>query len=132
MARLLRPALLPGLLAAVTLAAASGPVAPAAMHLRLTRSVPVKDTTLALAPAEISLWFSQRPQLPLSAITLTGPEGAVVRLSAVTLAPADSAPLVAKVEGTMAPGRYTIAWRTASSDGHAIRGTILFTVRAAE
>lgn len=103
--------------------------AAAALHLRLTASSPAKDTVLAAAPSRIVLTYSQEPQLRLSAITLAGPQGNVA-LSPVAADSADAKKLVARVSGTMAPGAYTITWRTASSDGHVIRGTVGFTLRS--
>jgi methionine-rich copper-binding protein CopC len=47
----------------------------------------------------------------------------------VTQCPTENVLLFAKVEGAMGAGSYTIAWRTASSDGHVIRGEIPFRVR---
>jgi methionine-rich copper-binding protein CopC len=98
------------------------------MHLRLTGSQPARDTVLGAAPTQICLWYSQKPMLRLSSVTLTGPRGAVA-LGRLTLEARDSAPIVARIEGAVPPGNYVIAWRTASSDGHPIRGTIPFTVR---
>ena len=98
------------------------------MHLRLTGSLPAKDSVLAKAPTQICLWYSQTPQLRLSSVTLTGPNG-TVKLGKLTMEARDSAPIVAQIEGPMPAGKYVIAWRTASSDGHPIRGTIPFAVR---
>lgn len=98
------------------------------MHLRLTGSSPARDTVLTAPPAEIRLWYSQQPMLRLTRVTLTGPRGEVA-LAKPSMAARDSAPVVARVEGAMPAGSYVIAWRTASSDGHPIRGTIPFTVR---
>jgi methionine-rich copper-binding protein CopC len=98
------------------------------MHLRLTASMPAKDSSYTGAPAELKLWYSQEPQLRLSSVTLTGPAGAVP-LGRVMQDSLDKKLLRAAVNGEMVPGRYTITWRTASSDGHAIRGEIPFTLR---
>lgn len=98
------------------------------MHLRLTASMPAKDSSYASAPTELRLWYSQEPQLRLSSVTLTGPAGAVP-LGRVMQDSVDRKLLRAVVDGEMRPGRYTITWRTASSDGHAIRGEIPFTLR---
>ncbi len=111
---------------------AGGPtLARSEMHLRLTASNPAKDTVLTTAPTRLVLTYSQEPQVRLSSITLSGPAGAVA-LSPVAADSADKNKLVARVTGAMSPGAYTIAWRTASSDGHPIRGEIPFTIRAAE
>lgn len=125
MRQLVRAGILATMLGGFTLAAAP---ANGAMHLRLTKSSPAKDTVLTVAPTQISLWYSQEPTLRLSAVTLTGPNGAVT-LGAVAQDPKEKTLLTAKVEGPMPPGAYTIAWRTASSDGHPIRGEIPFRVR---
>ena len=99
------------------------------MHLRLVRSTPAKDSVLAAAPTHVMLWFSQEPQTRLSAITMTGPDGAAVALGPVTQCPTENVLLFAKIEGAMRPGTYKIAWRTASSDGHVIRAEVPFRVR---
>lgn len=114
-------------LAAVVGFAAPGPVA-GAMHLQLSKSMPAKDSVLASAPDRIQLWYSQAPQLRLSSVTLSGPNGAVT-LARVAQDSTDPKLLTARIEGPMPSGAYTIAWRTASSDGHAIRGEIPFRVK---
>lgn len=125
----MRMAVITGLaVAALTTAAGTMSDATASMHLRLTRSAPAKDSSYATAPTAIKLWYSQEPQLRLSSVTLTGPHGAVA-LGKVAQDSADKKILTAAVEGELHPGNYTIAWRTASSDGHPIRGTIPFTLR---
>lgn len=98
------------------------------LHLRLTKSQPAKDTLLASPPSEIRLWFSETPTLALSRVTLAGP-GGNIELGKVTRDPDDSTLLVAKVVPELVGGNYSIAWRTASADGHAIRGTLPFSVR---
>jgi len=59
---------------------------------------------------------------------LSGPNGAVT-LARVAQDSTDPKLLTARIEGPMPSGAYTIAWRTASSDGHAIRGEIPFRVK---
>lgn len=101
----------------------------AELHLRLVKSVPAKDSVLAEPPTHVMLWFSQEPQARLSAITLKGPGGATVALGPLTQCPTEKELLYVKVDGPMPAGAYTIAWRTASSDGHVIRGELAFRVR---
>jgi len=100
----------------------------AAMHLRLTKSEPAKDSVVAQAPTELKLWYSQTPQLRLSRVTLTGPAGAVTTGPVVQ----DSLMLRAPITGAMTPGAYTVSWLTASSDGHPIRGTFGFSIKPTE
>src|SRR5205809_600072 len=46
-------------------------------HTSLRASDPAKNARLAVAPTRITLWFTARPQLAFSKLTLTGPSGAV-------------------------------------------------------
>lgn len=95
-----------------------------ALHLRLTRSEPAKDSVVT-APTELKLWYSQVPQLRLTRVTLTGPAGAVETGKPVQ----DSLLIRVPISGAVTPGAYTVSWLTASSDGHPIRGTFGFRVR---
>lgn len=99
----------------------------AAFHLHLLRSSPAADSTVASPPA-VQLWFTESPQLAVTSVRLTGPGGHAVRLGRVRAGAEHS--VVANVQGRLAPGRYTIAWRTMSRDGHPMRGTIPFAVAA--
>ncbi len=118
-----------GLTAAVLLGSwAMATPATGAMHLRLTKSLPAKDSSYTAAPVEIRLWYSQEPLIRLSSVSLTGPHGAV-QVERVRQDSTDKKLLVARITGTMHEGDYTIAWRTASSDGHPIRGEIPFSIK---
>jgi methionine-rich copper-binding protein CopC len=128
MTALLRRTVLAASVAALALAALPQRGDGAAMHLRLTKSEPAKDSVVAKAPAEIKLWYSQKPQLRLSRVTLTGPSGEVATGAIVQ----DSVMLRAPITGAMPAGAYTVSWVTASSDGHPIRGTIPFRVGSGE
>lgn len=117
-------------LVAAILVAASGTVASgseAVVHLRLVRSQPSADSTVA-SPAAIRLWFSEQPQLKLSAIALTGPGDAVVKLGAPRADSSDKLLLSAGVPAPLAAGQYKVTWRTASRDGHPIKGEYTFRV----
>ncbi len=129
MLRTLRYLLLPAL--ALTVAAFVAPSPAPAFHLSLTRSAPAKDSTVA-APKDIKLWYSQRPTLAVSKVTLTGPDGKAVPLGKITLDTASKAPLVVPITQALTPGAYTVKWTTASSDGHPINGTFGFKVKATE
>ena len=99
----------------------------AAFHLHLLRSSPAADSTVA-SPAALQLWFTESPELAVTSVRLTGPHGRAVRVGRLRAGGDHS--VVANVTGHLAAGRYTIAWRTMSHDGHPMRGTIPFTVRA--
>jgi methionine-rich copper-binding protein CopC len=101
---------------------------PAGFHTRLLRAQPAADTTISSPPAAIRLWFSEAPEVRVGSIRLTGPDGRPVSLGPVHREQSRGAPLAADVRGRMAPGRYAVTWRTMSHDGHAIHGTIRFTL----
>lgn len=99
-------------------------------HLHLRKAEPASGATLTTAPREIRLTFTEAAQLPLSAIELTGPDGSAVTLGTLRLDSASSAVLVAPITGRLTAGTYTVAWRTASADGHPVRGRYTFTIAA--
>ena len=96
-------------------------------HLALERSEPADASRWSAPPRQISLWFTAKPQLAFSRMTLTGPAGAVP-LDAIV---ADTGNVLrASIPQSLASGDYTVAWQTASADGHPIRGRFTFTVSA--
>jgi methionine-rich copper-binding protein CopC len=96
-------------------------------HNHLLRSSPGNGETLAHPPAELHLWFAERPELPFTSVTLIGPESSKLAVGKATLG-RDSLEVIAPLKVTLAPGRYTATWRTASQDGHAARGRFDFTI----
>jgi copper transport protein len=109
--------------AAFAEAALGGPV-----HERLVRSSPGRGDTLAAPPRELRLTFSSRVELAFSGLELLGPDGRPVALGPLSSPPDSSRVLVTSVVGAMAPGRYTVAWRTGGADGHPVRGSYEFVV----
>jgi len=96
-------------------------------HLKLERSNPAANATLDVAPAQLQLWFSEEPLLVMTQITLTGPKGAV-KLDKARAGGERS--LVVPIATPLDPGAYKIAWKTAGDDGHALQGTVDFSVKA--
>jgi len=94
-------------------------------HLDLVDSRPKQDEVVTESPTELWLRFNQTPDLEQSGISLSGPGGAV-ELDSVTLA--DSVSLSSKVVGALEAGEYTVSWRAAPLDDHAVRGRYHFTV----
>ncbi len=106
-------------------------VAVVSAHLKVDKTFPVSDATVATAPARIQVWFSQAPIVAVSGLVLEGPAG---KIELGKVAPgmaegkADNS-VVAPVVGTVAPGVYTVSWRTSGADGHILTGTFQFTVK---
>ena len=101
----------------------------APFHLHLVKSDPAANGTVAAAPDSIRLWFSQRPELGVTSVKVSGPNNATVALT--PLAKGDSSAVVVGVKGAMLAGAYTVTWRTMAKDGHVARGTFAFKVGAA-
>jgi hypothetical protein len=98
-------------------------------HVHLVRSEPAAHDTLTSAPKAITLWFSEGVELKVTTVKLADAAGKAVPLGAPALRDSGKdAPVVATVSRVLAPGRYTVAWSTASRDGHPAKGKIDFVV----
>lgn len=97
-------------------------------HLKLLKSEPAANASVAAPPTAVKLWFSQRPELAVTRVTLTGATGAERVLAPLSRGEAGDAPIVAPVGIALAPGAYTIAWRTMAKDGHVLSGSVPFRV----
>lgn len=123
MSRPYRRALLPALIASLLVASAAW-----AVHATLVKALPAIDGTVATAPTTLTLWFSEHPDVALSNIRLRGPDSVLVTTTAPRAA-ADTMAIVSEVRGTLAPGVYTVQYRTAGPDGHVMRGSYKFTLQ---
>ena len=123
MLRTLRRALAPALIASLLVASAAW-----AFHATLVKALPAVDGTVTAAPTTLTLWFNERPDVGLSNIRLRGPDSVLVVTSAPRAA-ADSMAIISEVRGTLAPGIYTVQYRTAGPDGHVMRGSYKFTLQ---
>jgi methionine-rich copper-binding protein CopC len=97
------------------------------VHNHLVKSAPANGEHLASAPKEVRLWFNERPEIPFTSVTLMQADStkiATIKAVATDDSMAAAAPLVTPLP----PGKYLVGWRTASSDGHAIRGIFEFSI----
>jgi hypothetical protein len=98
-------------------------------HTKLEKSEPADGATLAAPPASVQLVFNEKPDLKVSKVEITGPSGKVELGPAHSMAEKD---MMAPIKGTLANGKYTVAWQAAGSDGHVAKGTFSFTVQKAQ
>ena len=99
----------------------------AMFHNHLVKSSPAAGESLKASPAEVRLWFSERPEIPFTSVTLlTADSIKIVTIKAVKTE--DSMAVAAPLAAPLQPGSYRITWRTAGRDGHAIRGTYRFSI----
>ena len=94
-------------------------------HTHLAASFPKADQVLHAPPAEIALTFTARPEVPLTKITLLRADSTAVKLDRAK-AGKDTLTVTARVPAALPAGGYIVVWRTASRDGHVVRGSYHF------
>jgi copper transport protein len=100
-------------------------------HAHLVRSDPVAGSQVAIAPQVIRLWFSEQPELSMTFALLKDSAGKTFGLSPAERETSGQMGIAFHVLSVLAPGRYTLSWRTAASDGHPSSGKVTFVVLAA-
>src|SRR5262249_37580220 len=98
-----------------------------AFHNHLTKSVPAADQKVTAPPKEIRLWFAEKPDPRFSNVTLLTADSTKIPTSKARSTD-DPLSVAVDLTATLAPGKYTVSWRTAGDDGHAVRGKYGFTV----
>jgi copper resistance protein C len=102
--------------------------APAASaHAFLDHAIPAVGSTVATAPREIRLLFTEAVEPHFSAVTLAAAGGKAVATGAAAQDPHDKAELVLHLPA-LGPGRYTVAWHVVSVDTHRTQGHFTFTI----
>ncbi|HEY0237456.1 MAG TPA: copper resistance CopC family protein, partial [Friedmanniella sp.] len=88
---------------------------------------PADGTSVATAPGQVVLTFEEPPvELGLQ-VVVTGPDGPVSSGTARI----DGDDVVQDLQAQTPAGRYSVAWRVTSDDGHPVSGTFGFTATAA-
>jgi methionine-rich copper-binding protein CopC len=119
--------LLAGVVAAVAavLAGLTVTAGPTAAHAILVGVTPADGSTTRTAPARVVLRFDEGIRDP-SVVVVTGPRGRADHGRTTVLDTTVTVPV--SVTG---PGRYTVAYRVLSVDGHPVSGRTTFTYRGA-
>ena len=99
-------------------------------HAHLRRSEPSANARLASAPTAIRLWFTERPELAFTRIQLRSADSSEIALGAPARMTDDAMGVTVPVATPLAPGKYTVLWRTAAADGHASSGSFAFELTA--
>src|SRR5262245_14518354 len=108
-------------------AALAGVTHPAAAHTELKSSTPKNGASVKKPPTKVELVFTESINRQFVRVVVTGPDGQKVGVGT----PRTKGPVVThSLARDLANGRYTIAFRVASSDGHPVRGTLRFTLAA--
>jgi copper resistance protein C len=101
---------------------------PAAAHAFLDHAQPGVGSTLAAAPAQIKIWFTEALEPAFSTIAVTDAGGGDVGQGKTKVDAADPKLLELGLK-TLAPGTYRVKWRAISVDTHQTEGDYTFTVK---
>lgn len=121
MSKIIRPL---GLAALIGLAATGSAFA----HAHLKSAVPAVNSTVATAPTELDLTFTEDLNLKFSGVKVTGPDKAAVQTGTAMLMEKNTV-LMVPLSGALAGGTYTVSWHALSGDGHKTNGSYKFTVK---
>ena len=100
-------------------------------HAGLISSDPASGATLASAPAQVVMNFTEEPDLSLSVVHVLNTAGADVEAGPVAIG-ANPKQLVSPLPAKLADGSYTVSWRVVSAeDGHTTLGSFAFGVGTA-
>jgi len=110
------------IVAAICVVALGMPAAPA--HAFLDRATPLAGSTVAAAPQEISLSFTQNLEASFSTVEVTGPNGDRVDQGKPQIS-GNTMRVTLKASG---PGTYHVHWHALSVDTHTTQGSFTFHV----
>ncbi|MGW7531014.1 copper resistance CopC family protein [Amycolatopsis sp. NPDC054798] len=112
---------------ALSAAAFTGSTAEA--HSFLESSTPAPGSSVASAPARVSLTFNEPLDSGFAELTVLGPDGTTHWEAA---APTTSGAVVSAPVKPLGPaGKYTVKYRIVSADGHPVSGSYSFTLTKA-
>jgi copper resistance protein C len=123
-----RTAALAALAAVAALLLAALTAGPASAHDVLLSTDPADGSSVATAPATVTLHFDQPALAVGTVIRVTDGDGAVVSAGKARLVNSD---VSQDLGGALRPGAYTVDWRVTSADGHPISGQFAFTAKGA-
>jgi methionine-rich copper-binding protein CopC len=112
------------ILAALLLAPAA-----ASAHARLESAIPPAGSTVARAPAELALTYSESIEPHFSKVAVTDATGARMDQGDLHVDPQDATHLLVPVK-PLPPGSYTVTWHAVSVDAHRTQGSYHFKVIA--
>ncbi len=85
--------------------------------------------TVATAPSELHLSFSEGVNSTFTGVKVTGPDHAVVATEKAKLGPDGDTALVVPLTGPLSAGSYKVDWHALATDGHKTEGSYTFTIK---
>jgi methionine-rich copper-binding protein CopC len=121
-ARFLRRAVVAAVTAAIVVLATP---APAAAHTVLLGTTPADGSVVTTVTTEVTLTFNEPVRADFSTVVVTGPDGRAYAAGELTAQ--DN--VIRQPVLPLGSGRYEVAWRVVSLDGHPVSGMFSFTVQ---
>jgi methionine-rich copper-binding protein CopC len=97
-------------------------------HNTLVSTDPVDGSTIAAAPARVTLTFNEPARSLGTEVVVTAPDGTTVSTGEPVV---DGATVSQDVAGSLPAGAYAVTWRVTSADGHPLEGVLSFTATGA-
>ena len=101
--------------------------APARAHAHLDHAIPAIGSTVAQAPKEVVLSFTETLEPAFSTIEVRDADGAPMQAGKATLDPANRTQLRVPLK-PLAPGTFKVIWRVLTVDTHRMQGDFSFRV----
>lgn len=95
-------------------------------HMTIAKTEPADGATITATPTSVQLFVSEKPDLAVTKVALSGPSGKVELGPAHTMS---EKTIMAPITGKMVDGKYSVAWQTAGDDGHVQKGAFAFTLK---
>ena len=96
----------------------------AAAHAMLERAEPRVGNTVAMAPRDVTLWFTQKLEAAFSTISVTDPAGQRIDTGKARVS-GNQMSVSIRAGGA---GMYRVIWRALSADAHTTDGSFTFQV----
>jgi len=101
---------------------------PAQAHAFLDHAVPAVGSTVATAPSQVLMFFTQDLEPAFTAATIADAGGQPIATAAATVDPQNKAELVLNLP-KLAPGHYKVSWHALSVDTHRTEGSFGFDIQ---
>ena len=103
------------------------PGAAAHAHAFLDHASPLVGSTVATAPRELVLWFTEKLEPAFSSIEVRNAQGVAVQSGKAQVDRNDGTQLRVPLKA-LPPGTYQVIWRVLSVDTHRTQGSFTFHV----
>ena len=97
-------------------------------HAFLDHATPAVGGTVAAAPAQVQLFFTQDLEPSFSGATIADANGQAIATGSAVFDPRNPAEMVLNLP-KLAPGHYKVSWHVLSVDTHRTEGSFGFDIR---